>query len=143
ATGPSGAAVSYAVTASDPDDAPAQITLTCAPASGSTFALGTTTVTCNAHDAAGNNAGPETFSVTVRDTTPPAIASTANITVNATSASGATVTYPVPTASDLVDGSVTVACTPASRSSFANGTTTVTCTAKDAHTNSASRTFTV
>ena len=59
------------VTASDPDDAPAQITLTCVPASGSTFALGTTTVTCNAHDAAGNNATPATFPVTVRDTTPP------------------------------------------------------------------------
>ena len=129
--------------ANDPDDAPAQITLTCAPASGSTFALTTTTVTCNAHDAAGNNAAPATFPVTVRDTTPPAIAPMVNLRVDATSPSGATVTYPVPAATDLVDGSVPVACTPATGSSFANETTTVTCTAKDAHANSASRTFTV
>jgi hypothetical protein len=142
ATGPSGAAVSYVVTASDPDDAPAQITLTCAPASGSTFALGTTTVTCNAHDAAGNNAAPATFPITVRDTTPPALSAPANMTVNATSPSGATVTY-APTATDLVDGSVPVTCTPASGSSFANGTTTVTCTAKDTRGNTASATFKV
>ncbi len=142
ATGASGAAVSYTVTATDPDDAPAQITLTCLPASGSRFALGTTTVTCNAHDAAGNNATPATFPVTVRDTTAPTIAPTANITVNATSAFGATVTY-APTATDLVDGNVPVTCTPASGSSFANGTTKVTCTAKDTRGNTASATFTV
>jgi outer membrane protein assembly factor BamB len=65
ATSPAGAAVSYTASASDPDDAPAQITLTCLPSSGSTFPVGTTTVTCNAHDQAGNNAVPASFSVTV------------------------------------------------------------------------------
>jgi hypothetical protein len=71
ATSPSGAVVSYTVTATDPDNTAAQITISCVPASGSTFPLAsgartkTTTVTCNAHDPAGNNAAPMSFSVTV------------------------------------------------------------------------------
>ena len=45
--------------------------VTCAPASGSTFAVGTTTVTCSAADAAGNSASAS-FSVTVTlDDDPP------------------------------------------------------------------------
>ena len=44
--------------------------VTCDPASGSTFALGTTTVTCSANDAAGNT-GDNTFTVTVADTLAP------------------------------------------------------------------------
>jgi HYR domain len=43
-------------------------------APGSSFPLGVTSVTCNATDAAGNAATPETFTVTVADTTPPVIA---------------------------------------------------------------------
>ena len=117
--------------------------LTCAPASGSTFALRTTTVTCNAHDPAGNNAVPASFHVTIRDTTAPVISTTANLTVNATSPSGATVTYAVPQATDLVDGNVLVTCSPESGTPFANGTTTVKCTATDAHDNSAASSFTV
>ena len=42
----------------------------CTPASGTTFALGTTAVTCTKTDAAGNNATSTTFSVTVVDTVP-------------------------------------------------------------------------
>src|SRR5262249_6782551 len=143
ATGPSGAAVSYAVTASDPDNIPSQITLTCSPASGSTFPIATTTVTCNAHDPSGNSATPASFHVTVRDTTRPSISATSNITANATSPSGASVTYATPTATDLVDGTVPVTCTPASGSPFPNGQTTVTCKATDAHGNAATSSFTV
>src|SRR4029077_6654366 len=47
ATGPSGAAVTYSVTVTDPDDA---ATVSCSPASGATFPLGTTTVSCSATD---------------------------------------------------------------------------------------------
>src|SRR5258707_7571737 len=48
------------------------------------------------------------------------------------------------TASDLVDGGTdTVACTPASGSTFAFGNTTVTCTAKDAANNTGTCSFTV
>jgi hypothetical protein len=50
ATGPSGAVVTYATpTVSDPDDKTLP-TLICSPASGSTFAIGTTTVTCSVSD---------------------------------------------------------------------------------------------
>ena len=52
ATGPNGAPVTYTATASEPDDASATPTVSCTPASGSTFAIGTTTVNCTASDAA-------------------------------------------------------------------------------------------
>ncbi len=45
---------------------------TCLPASGSQFALGPTTVTCTAKDAAGNT-GTATFTITVKDTIAPAV----------------------------------------------------------------------
>jgi hypothetical protein len=144
ATGPTGAVVTYTVTVTDPDSPPAQITLTCVPASGSTFPIGTTTVTCNAHDAQGNNAVPKSFTVTVRDTTPPTITNVpANKTVDATGPSGAVVTYTLPTATDLVDGNRPVTCLPASGSTFPIGQTTVTCTAKDTRNNTATKTFKV
>jgi len=52
ATSPQGATVTYTATASEPDDASATPTVSCTPASGSTFAIGTTTVNCTASDAA-------------------------------------------------------------------------------------------
>jgi len=61
------AAVSFspAPTASDLVDG--ALTPTCVPASGSSFALGTTLVTCSATDGAGNTASAS-FSVTLQDT---------------------------------------------------------------------------
>ncbi len=53
ATSPAGATVGYTVTATDPDDAVAS--LACVPPSGSTFPIGTTTVTCTAADSHGNS----------------------------------------------------------------------------------------
>jgi len=44
--------------------------VTCMPASGATFALETTTVICSASDLSGNT-GNGSFTITVRDTTPP------------------------------------------------------------------------
>jgi YD repeat-containing protein len=62
ATSTSGAVVSYTATATDPDDdSPA---INCAPASGTTFPVGVTTVTCTALDDAGNQA-TDAFTVTV------------------------------------------------------------------------------
>ena len=55
ATSPAGAVVTYTVTATDPDDPPSQLTITCTPASGSTFPIGITTVNCTASDPAGNS----------------------------------------------------------------------------------------
>ncbi len=69
ATSPSGATVSYAASAVDNVDGP--LTPTCVPPSGSGFALGATTVTCQATDAAGNT-GVGTGTITVVDTTAPA-----------------------------------------------------------------------
>jgi hypothetical protein len=63
ATGPAGAVVSYAASANDDIDGP--VAVTCTPSSGTTFAIGTTTVTCTASDTAGNEAGAS-FDVHVR-----------------------------------------------------------------------------
>jgi hypothetical protein len=139
ATGPSGAAVSFNASASDLVDG--SITPNCDAASGDTFALGTTTVTCSATDAAGNEA-TGSFKVTVVDTTPPKLTLPANITEEATGPNGNAVTFTA-TASDLVDGTVAVTCDPASGSTFAISTTTVDCSATDAAGNEATGSFTV
>ena len=108
-----------------------------APAS---FAVGTTTVTWTATDAAGNSS-TATQKVTITDTKPPAIDTHADMTVEATSADGATVTYDPPAATDIVDGtSDTVTCAPESGSTFPIGYTTVNCNAKDNAGNSAAQT---
>jgi hypothetical protein len=59
------------------------------------------------------------------------IAQPANITVDATRPSGATVTYPLPAVTDPINSATTAVCTPPSGSTFPIGTTTVTCTATD------------
>ena len=68
----------------------------------------------------------------------------ADIATATTDATGTTVTYTLPTATDNEDPNPVVTCDPASGSKFAVGTTTVTCTAKDANGNiSAPKTFNV
>jgi len=139
ATSAAGAVVTYTSPAtSDAVDGPG--VASCAPASGSTFALGATTVTCNATDAAGNAATPTSFNVTVQDTTPPVIGARGNETAEATSAAGAVVTYTSPATSDAVDGPGVASCAPAAGSTFALGATTVTCNATDAAGNAATPT---
>jgi large repetitive protein len=59
----------------------------CAPASGSTFALGTTTVTCSASDSSGNT-GTASFTVEVVDTTPPLLIPPGDRSVYATYPAG-------------------------------------------------------
>jgi len=63
ATGPGGATVIYTATSTDNVDASPAVS--CGPASGGTFPIGTTTVSCTATDAAGN-AATGTFTVVVR-----------------------------------------------------------------------------
>ena len=141
ATGPNGAEVTFEASATD--DVDGSVDVTCDPASGSTFPLGETTVNCKATDAAGNEA-TGSFTVTVQDKTPPTLTlPSAPPAAEATSPQGAVVTYGAATATDLVDGSVDVTCTPASGSTFPLGTTTVTCTAKDAAGNEDSKSFDV
>jgi len=76
------------------------------------------------------------------DTTPPVLSLPSNITIEATSASGAVVTFTA-TANDAIDGSRPVTCTPPSGSTFPLGTTTVNCSASDTHSNTANGSFTV
>lgn len=71
ATSPAGATVAYTVTASDAEDNPAP-TPSCAPASGSVFPIGDTTVSCSVTDSGGLTT-PGSFTVHVGDTTNPAI----------------------------------------------------------------------
>jgi streptogramin lyase len=76
------------------------------------------------------------------DTTPPELLLPANIVAEATGPGGATVSYSVSAADDR-DGTVPVACAPASGSLFPLAATTVTCSASDAAGNRATGSFTV
>jgi hypothetical protein len=140
ATGPTGATVTYAATAVDAEDNP-DPTPTCTPASGAVFPLGTTTVACSVTDAGGIKVNGS-FTITVSDTKAPVLALPANMTAEATSAAGASVTFAT-SASDTVDGSVAVSCNHGSGDTFALGVTTVICSAADAAGNSTSGSFTV
>ncbi len=73
-TGSNGAVVTYATpTATDPTPGSGlNGGVSCTPASGSTFPMGTTVVTCSARDVAGNTAN-RTFNVTVADNTAPLV----------------------------------------------------------------------
>lgn len=124
-------------TATDDNGTP---TITHAPSS---FPLGMTQVTWTATDSVGNQSST-TSEVTITDSTAPAITGTpSDITAEATNTNGASVTFATPTATDLVDGAVSVSCDKTSGSTFALGDTTVTCSAEDAAHNSASSHFKV
>ena len=124
-----GVAVNYSVpTATDTIDG--ELPATCLPSSGSVFPVGSTTVDCSVSDSRGNPA-ETSFVVTVTvDTTPPIISAPLMILAEATSSSGAVVTYNVSASDDL--GVPSVSCTPASGFAFALGITTVRCTAINA-----------
>jgi hypothetical protein len=122
---------------------PVTSTVTVSHPSGSTFPVGTTTVTVTARDAS-NNISTQTFTVTVVDNQQPNISCPSNINVNATSASGAVVNYTAPVGTDNCSGVTTTRTAGlASGSTFPIGTTTVTYTATDAAGLSTSCSFTV
>ena len=139
ATGPGGAVVTFTVSASDAADGP--VTSVCVPSSGSTFAFGSTKISCSAMDKAGN-AVNGTFTITVQDKTAPVLTVPADMIVEATSSKGAAVTFTA-SAVDLVDGSLPPTCTPASGSAFALGSAKVTCSVTDKAGNTASASFKV
>ena len=91
ATGPSGAVGSLTVTAVDNVDG--ALPAICAPASGSTFPVGVTTVKCTATDVAGNP-GSASFTVTVKavapvvDGTAPVVTVPGDMTVPGTESRG-------------------------------------------------------
>jgi len=113
------------------------------------YPVGFTTITWTATDAAGNTASA-TQTVTVLDIEPPVFPTSSRLlagaaqsilTFNATSPSGAVVTYQV-NATDNV-GVTSLVCEPKSGSVFPIGNTTVNCTAGDAAGNTASESFDV
>ena len=122
-------------------DASGVQSVSCDRGSGETFGLGVTTVQCSATDTAGNVAH-EDFTVTVQDTTPPALSLPSDLVTDATSPAGATAVFTV-SASDLVDGARPVTCAPASGAVFAIGLTTVSCTSADTRGNVGTGGFTV
>ena len=142
ATGPSGAAVTYgqATAVDPPSNSPLQAT--CSPPSGSTFPLGVTNVVCSATDAA-SQTGTAQFSVTVQDTTPPTVTAPSGVTVQPSGPTGATVTYPDASATDLVGVVSGPTCSPASGSVFPIGTSLVTCTASDRAGNTGTSSFSI
>ncbi len=130
ATSLAGATVNYpAVTATSG-------TVACAPASGTVFVIGTTTVSCTANDGV-NPATTGSFTITVTNPGSPPIVVPANIVATATSPAGAVVTYPPATSTDG-----TPSCSPASGSTFAIGVNTVTCSVTNTF-GTATGTFTV
>ena len=91
--GPAGTHVNFSASALDNKDG--SLTPTCTPASGSSFATGTTPVTCSSTDAAGNT-GSCGFNVTVQDTIAPTITCVAAKTIEC----GTAWTFDDPSASD-------------------------------------------
>jgi hypothetical protein len=127
ATSPDGAVVTYLPTAIDGVDG-ARI-VTCNPESGSTFALGTTTVYCSASDTSGNTA-TGSFTVTIVDTTVPvftALPSAKTVEATAVNTPKADVDFGTVTAFDIFGATLTND----APATFPMGTTTVTWTATD------------
>jgi peptidoglycan/xylan/chitin deacetylase (PgdA/CDA1 family) len=131
ATSSAGANVTYTLPAVT-DNVDSGILATCTPAAGSLFAMGSTTVTCSAHDAANNQATPTTFTVGVIDSTGPVITLSGSASMNI--ALNSVFSDPGASAIDAVDGSV--AMTPSGTVNTALvGTYVITYGAQDAHGN--------
>ncbi|HEX9083752.1 MAG TPA: HYR domain-containing protein [Gemmatimonadaceae bacterium] len=105
---------------------------------GALYPVGVTTIKWTATDPSGNSASA-TQTITVADNEAPTIIVPADIAVNATSSSGAVVTFAV-TAGDNV-GVTSVSCDHNSGSVFPIGYTSITCVASDAAGHTTSATF--
>ena len=125
--------VTYSPSGSDPHG---PVNVTCTPASGSTFSLGTVSVSCTGTDGLGNSSSGS-FTVTVRDVTAPVITSPGNITDTVNGATSKVESFTV------TANAGTPTCSPASGSSFPLGSTTVTCHSTDASSNVGTATFSV
>jgi formylglycine-generating enzyme required for sulfatase activity len=141
ATGANGAVVSYGV-ATATDNISANPLITYGKSSGTVFPLGVTTVMVTATDGAGN-ASTVTFTVTVVDDSFPVLTVPGDVTVVATSLTGANVTFPLATATDNVTANPGITYSHPSGSVFQVGSTAVTVTVTDNAGNRATGTFTV
>jgi RNA polymerase sigma factor (sigma-70 family) len=122
-----GASVSFAVSAEDGVDGTVEVS--CSPAAGEVFAIGTTEVACSAQDATGNEV-EGSFAVEVADSTGPVVTAPESLEVEAEGPDGAPVSFRV-RARDRVDAMVAVRCSPRRGNVFPLGETTVECTARD------------
>jgi HYR domain len=104
------------------------------------FMVGVTTITWSATDASGNTTSASQ-SIKVRDVEAPSLTVPLNVTIPATSPSGAVVNYQLNASDNVAVTSLT--CTKASGATFPIGTNSVTCTAADAAGNSTSGSFDV
>ena len=138
AEGPTGAKVTYSVSARAGDGS--ALPVTCDRPSGSTFPLDVTTVHCSATDPVQNETVVKEFRVTVVDTTPPLLSVPYKKVVPTSKRSGKTARF-VATADDLVDGRVDAECTPPPGTFLPLGTTRITCTASDERGNIGTRGF--
>ena len=160
AAGPTGTTVTYTVTVSD--DVDPSPTWSCTPASGATFPVADTTVTCNATDDRGNSQ-TATFHVVVQDQTAPVLTLPSVLPKEATDELTSVNWGAGLAATDLVDGvcawnpsyatycsgsgtvtgTCVVSCDDASGSLYPVGTRTVHCCAKDTHQNKSTGQFNV
>ncbi len=111
-------------------------TITCNPASGSTFNVGVNPVTCSDSGSAATCG----FTVTVNDVEPPVVTGTTCPAIDVTQPSGP-VNFTPPTATDNCDGTVVATCIPAPGSIFPLGTTNITCTFPDGVQNTSTCSF--
>ena len=123
------------------------MTITYNHAATEKFPIGVTTVTASATDEA-NNTGTATFTVTVRDTTPPVVVPPSNIVIEAISPAGALVpgsSFGTASAMDAVTPSTLLNITynHAATETFPIGITTVIASATDEANNTGTATFTV
>lgn len=98
-------------------------------------------VTGTATDEAGNEAHADVLGINI-DKTAPVVTVPAHLTVNATSLSGAMVTFSA-SSNDSGSGAGAPVCSPSSGSTFAIGTTPVTCSSTDAAGNTGNASFAV
>ncbi|MBT8079872.1 MAG: PxKF domain-containing protein [Gammaproteobacteria bacterium] len=130
------------------------VDVSCIPASGSAFSIGSTTVACTATDDGFNSAGSvnsalASFTVVIEDVTAPVGTPPVVADVEANTEGGADFDYPLPTFTDNFDAAadITIDCDPAAPAFFPlaspGPTTTVSCTGTDTAGNSAVVTFDV
>ena len=135
----SSAVVSYSLPTASGCNTPG--TVVCSPASGSTFNVGTTAVSCSVTDAA-LRVGSGSFNVVVTSAGP-AVATPSSIVTNVpVGTSSIVLTYATPTATGCATP-INVVCSPASGSTFSVGSTNVTCTGTDALSRTGTSSFTV
>jgi autotransporter-associated beta strand protein len=117
-------------------------TIICNPPSGSTFPVGTTTVTCTGSDGCGNTTNCS-FTVTVAPCAPIVLTCSSNIVVNSTNCGSAGTTVFFTSSATGGCGPTIVNCNPPSGSTFPIGTTIVTCIATDSCGNKTNCSFNV